>query len=79
MDRERKLLYTATVLGALLSALVVTQYVGTVGSPSLSEAVAEVRACHQQLLRLYAGCFMARRHPKHAVLNPKPDSRTSED
>lgn len=57
MDRERKLLYAATVLGGVLSALVAAQYFNSFGLPSLSEAVAETRACQARLLQVYAICL----------------------
>lgn len=66
MDGERKLLYTATVLGGVLALLNAASYLGGRGLPTLEQALLGSVACQEQLSRTYAACsqkWRARRGP----------------
>lgn len=55
MDRERKLLYTVAILAPLVEGLMfATVYQPRL--PAVTEAIAETRACQEQLIRAWARC-----------------------
>lgn len=56
MDRERKLLYTAAILGGFLALVNVASYIEGRGLPTLEQALRASAACQEQLNRTYAAC-----------------------